>query len=93
MMRYKIAPHLSILSSFWPESIRLTGMGPVFSLYAVHWACWFGVSTSIVKFLVEQWPEAVRMQSEHFGLPLKIALIREGTATETFAFLIAAWPD
>jgi len=65
----------------------------VFPFNTVHWACFFGVSTSIIKYLVEQWPEAVCMRNEHFGLPLKIALIREGTATETFAFLIATWPD
>jgi len=69
----------------WPESIRQ----PV----VLHDAIRSKVAFPIIKFLVEQWPEALQIQSLDYGLPLHHACAEPATPIAAIHYLIETWPQ
>jgi len=63
---------------------------------ALHYACYKHWPLPLIQFLIEQWPEAVKIRARHGyfdGLPLMVALHQENISVETVDLLIDMWPE
>jgi ankyrin repeat protein len=55
-------------------------------------ACQYEAPLDVIKFLVEQWPDAVKETNQNGFLPLHIACSNKAPL-EVIQFLVEQWPD
>ena len=60
----------------------------------LHLACGNGAATGVIKYLVEQWPNVVRLCDSSGRLPLhKACYVRQSLQLEDIQCLVEEWPE